>query len=69
MTLSTQSNSTIPAPLRGSETGTFTHYSIAVRLPDIGRRILAENNFRSHIVADLEDLIEGIADTPIRLFW
>ncbi|MBE2224393.1 MAG: hypothetical protein IAF02_22825, partial [Anaerolineae bacterium] len=43
---------TIPAPLRGSETGTFTHYSIAVRLPEIGRRILAENKFRSHIVAE-----------------
>lgn len=57
---------TIPAPLRGSETGTFTHYSIAVRLPEIGRRILAENKFRSHIVAELADLIEGIPDTPIR---
>lgn len=66
MTSPVKQNSIIPAPLRGSETGTFTHYSIAVRLPDIGRRILAENNFRSHIVADLEDLIEGIPDTPIR---
>ena len=56
----------IPAPLRGSETGTFTHYSIAVRLPDIGQRILAENNFRSHIVAELKDLIEGIPNAPIR---
>ncbi|PID85977.1 MAG: hypothetical protein CSB13_05235 [Chloroflexi bacterium] len=59
-------NLDIPAPLRGSETGTFTHYSIAVRLPDIGRRILAENRFCSHVVADLADLIEGIPNTPIR---
>jgi len=66
MTNSMKQNLDIPAPLHGSETGTFTHYSIAVRLPDIGRRILAENKFRSHIVADLEDLIEGIPDTPIR---
>ncbi|MBE2223906.1 MAG: protein-glutamate O-methyltransferase family protein, partial [Anaerolineae bacterium] len=36
------------------------------RLPEIGRRILAENKFRSHIVAELADLIEGIPDTPIR---
>ncbi len=66
MTSSQKTQLTIPSPLRGSETGTFTHYSIAVRLPDIGRRILVENNFRSHIVAELEDLIEGIPDTPIR---
>ena len=66
MTHSATHKLTIPAPLRGSETGTFTHYSIAVRLPDIGRRILEENKFRSHIVAELEDLIEGIPDTPIR---
>lgn len=66
MTTSSKPNLTIPPPLRGSETGTFTHYSIAVRLPDIGRRILAENKFRSHIAAELEDLIEGIPDTPIR---
>lgn len=56
----------LPAPLRGSETGTFTHYSIAVRLPEIGRRILAENNFRSHIVADLETLIEEVPEGYIR---
>ena len=66
MTSPIKSNLAIPAPLRGSETGTFTHYSIAVRLPDIGRRILAENKFRSHIVADLEDLFEGIPNSPIR---
>ncbi|MFO7683138.1 MAG: damage-control phosphatase ARMT1 family protein [Chloroflexota bacterium] len=66
MTISAKPDSALPAPLRGSETGTFTHYSIAVRLPDIGRRILAENNFRSHIVAELENLIDGIPDAPIR---
>ena len=66
MTISNKPQSNIPAPLRGSETGTFTHYSIAVRLPDIGRRILAENKFRSHIVAELEDLIDGIPHASIR---
>ena len=35
----------IPEPLRGIETGTFTHSSIVERLPDTGRRILAENDF------------------------
>ncbi|MBK8987525.1 MAG: protein-glutamate O-methyltransferase family protein [Chloroflexi bacterium] len=56
----------LPASLRGSETGTFTHYSIAVRLPEIGRRILAENNFRSHIAADVQALIEEIPNGAIR---
>ncbi|MCB8984033.1 MAG: protein-glutamate O-methyltransferase family protein [Ardenticatenaceae bacterium] len=56
----------LPAPLRGSETGSFTHYSIAVRLPDIGRRIVAENNFRSHIAADIQALIEEIPNGAIR---
>ena len=56
----------LPVPLRGSETGTFTHYSIAVRLPDIGRRTLAENNFRSHIAADIQALIEEIPNGAIR---
>jgi uncharacterized protein with ATP-grasp and redox domains len=56
----------LPGPLRGSETGTFTHYSIAVRLPDIGRRILAENHFRSHIAADVQALIEEIPNGAIR---
>ncbi|MCZ7669258.1 MAG: damage-control phosphatase ARMT1 family protein [Chloroflexi bacterium] len=59
-------NLPLPPPLRGSETGTFTHYSIAVRLPEIGRRIVAENKFRSHIVAELQDLVKGIPHTPIR---
>ncbi len=56
----------LPTALRGSETGTFTHYSIAVRLPEIGRRILAENHFRSHIAADLQALFEEIPDGDIR---
>jgi uncharacterized protein with ATP-grasp and redox domains len=71
MRISEKPNLTPPPPLRGSETGTFTHYSIAGRLPDIGRRILAENQFRSRdagrIVAELEDLIAGIPHAPIRL--
>ena len=35
----------IPAPLRGIERDTFTYQSIADRLPDISRRMLAENRF------------------------
>ncbi len=56
----------IPEPLRGIEWGTFTHESIAVRLPQIGRRMLAENNFPPAVTAELEALLEGIPGDQIR---
>lgn len=48
----------IPEPLRGSETGSFAHNTIIVRLPDIARRVLAENTFPQSVVANLQALIE-----------
>jgi uncharacterized protein with ATP-grasp and redox domains len=47
----------VPEPLRGSEVGTFAHHTVAVRLPDIGQRILAENDFSLEIMGKLEALI------------
>jgi uncharacterized protein with ATP-grasp and redox domains len=47
----------IPEPLRGSEAGTFAHRTVTVRLPNIGRRILVENDFSPEIVGKLETLI------------
>lgn len=47
----------IPEPLRGKEIGTFTHYSIAVRLPEIAQRVLQENELVADVVAVLEKLI------------
>ncbi|MFQ5436916.1 MAG: damage-control phosphatase ARMT1 family protein [Anaerolineae bacterium] len=50
----------IPAPLRGAEIDTFTHHSVAVRLPDIARRVLAENSFPPDVVSELELLFADI---------
>ncbi|HZD58179.1 MAG TPA: damage-control phosphatase ARMT1 family protein [Anaerolineales bacterium] len=50
----------IPEPLRGSEIGTFAHNTVAVRIPNIGRRILAENDFSPEIMARLQALIGDI---------
>ncbi len=55
----------LPPSLRGLEYGTFTHSSIARRLPEIGRRTLNENVFSENIAAALGALIESIPDGPI----
>ena len=51
-----------PPPLRGSEAGTFAHYSVTVRLPDIGRRMIAENDFSMEIAGNLAALIGEIPE-------
>ena len=56
----------IPNPLRGIEIGTFTHRSIVKRLPEIGRRMLAENNFSTAVIDKLETLLAGIPADKIR---
>lgn len=56
----------LPPPLRGAEVGTFTHYSVATRLPDIARRVLAENDLPPASVAHIEALIADIPTAPIR---
>jgi uncharacterized protein with ATP-grasp and redox domains len=55
----------LPEPLRGLETGTFTQRSIVERLPKIGRRMLAVNEFSPPIAAQLWALVNGIPDSPI----
>lgn len=56
----------IPEPLRGIEYGTFTHESIVERLPEIGWRMLKENEFSPAVVAQLESLLKGIPDDMIQ---
>ncbi|MGH2538658.1 MAG: damage-control phosphatase ARMT1 family protein [Candidatus Promineifilaceae bacterium] len=56
----------LPEPLRGRETGTFTHTSIVERLPEIGRRTLAENHFPAETAAAIEALIAEIPGAPLR---
>lgn len=54
----------LPEPLRGNETGTFTHHSVAVRLPEIASRVLEENELdaaaRSVIAALMEEIGNGV---------
>lgn len=56
----------LPEPLRGLEIGTFTYHSIVDRLPDIGRRMLAENTFSNPVMSKVEALLDGIPEDPIR---
>lgn len=56
----------LPEPLRGAEIGTFAHNSIAVRLPEIAWRTLAENDYPPDVVANVEALIAEINDGRIR---
>jgi uncharacterized protein with ATP-grasp and redox domains len=56
----------LPEPLRGKESGTFTHLSIVDRLPEIGRRMVSENSFNSAVTAKLDQLFSEIPHGPIR---
>lgn len=57
---------TLPDPLRAAEIGTFTHTSVVERLPDIGRRTLAENDFPAPVEDRLYTLFHGIPRAPVR---
>lgn len=59
-------NLPLPEPLRGSELGTFTHHSVVDRLPEIGRRMLADNQFPATVQANIEKLFTGIPESRIR---
>ena len=56
----------LPEPLRGSEIGTFTHHSVANRLPEIGRRMLTENTFSPPVESRIVALLDGIPEERIR---
>ncbi len=55
----------LPESLRAAETGTFTEKSVAVRLPTIARRVLAENDFPPDIRRAYESFIDEIPLAPI----
>lgn len=56
----------LPQPLRGAEIGTFAHNTITVRMPNIARRTLAENDFPPDVVENIERLIAEIDNGRIR---
>ncbi len=55
----------LPEPLRGNEPGTFTHYSVTVRLPAIAEMVITENSFQPPQTAAMSGLIDEIADGVI----
>jgi hypothetical protein len=57
-----------PKPLRGAEGKGWTRHSIAQRLPETGRRVLAEDEFPDEVAAAIEGLIEEIPHAPIQEF-
>ncbi len=56
----------IPDPLRGNEIGSFAHYTVTVRLPEIGREVIEINRFTPEITEKLETLIAEIPFARIR---
>ncbi len=66
MMISNQPRIPVPEPLRGCETGTFTHDSVAIRLPEIGRQMVRDNNFSPAVTAAVEALLAEIPASRIR---
>ncbi len=56
----------IPAALKGADFGSFAHNTVVVRLPEIARRVLADNDFTPDIVSELQKLISEIPSSMIR---
>ncbi len=66
MTQSNEPKLPLPLPLRGAEIGSFAHNTITVRLPDIARRALAENDFPPDIAERINRLIDELPNGRIR---
>lgn len=56
----------LPEPLKAAEIGTFTHYSVVERLPNIVQRTIDENSFPPHVEERLRALAESIPRGQIR---
>ena len=56
----------IPDPLRGRENGTWAHDTVTRRLPEIARRVLAENDLPAPAETAIRTLIAEIPTAPIR---
>jgi uncharacterized protein with ATP-grasp and redox domains len=57
----------IPEPLRGEERHTFANHTVVVRLPDIARRVLAENELHPGAIQAIQSLIQDIPSGFVRL--
>ncbi|NCF66761.1 MAG: DUF89 family protein [Chloroflexi bacterium] len=57
----------VPAPICSDIPGTWAHSTTTIRMPEIARRMLAENNFPPDTVSRVQALIDDIPAVPIRL--
>jgi uncharacterized protein with ATP-grasp and redox domains len=57
----------LPDPICSDVPGTWAYSTVTVRLPDIARRTLVENDFSPETAARVNDLIAAIPSEPIRL--
>jgi uncharacterized protein with ATP-grasp and redox domains len=57
---SLQQSQLVPAPIMMNEANPFAHFTLTQRMPDIIRRVIAENEFSSEIVNNLEALIQEL---------
>jgi len=62
----TKPNLPVPQPLRGTDPDSFAQNTVTVRLPNIVRRVLAENDFSPPVAQQLEALIDEIPAAQIR---
>jgi uncharacterized protein with ATP-grasp and redox domains len=56
----------IPTPIKGAEVGSFAYFTVCDRLPEIARRVIAENDFPASIQENLATLIREIPNGEIR---
>ncbi|MFB8788086.1 MAG: ARMT1-like domain-containing protein, partial [Potamolinea sp.] len=56
----------LPPPLMMSLSGSFAHMTLTQRMPAIVERVIAENNFSSAIVENLETLIQELPNGIVR---
>ncbi|MEO3706998.1 damage-control phosphatase ARMT1 family protein [Trichormus azollae] len=59
-------NLLLPAPLLGSNAGSFTEFTVTQRMPDIARRVIAENKFSIDINQSLEELAAELPSGYLR---
>jgi uncharacterized protein with ATP-grasp and redox domains len=59
-------NLLLPAPLVGSDAGSFTEFTVTQRMPDIARRVIAENKFSIDINQSLEELAAELPSGYLR---
>lgn len=57
---------TMPPPIMGSEEGSFAYFTVTLRLPEIAKRVIAENNFTPEVVRNLETLANEVNDGFVR---